>query len=595
MKKFLSFLMVATLTLGATLTVFGASNNLHQDVNDFVRQNEATTAAMSVSVFTGNDVLLEQHHGRINIANNVANHPEAVFEWGSATKLLVPVSALQLAERGLLDLNEDIRNHLPQGFLTGLRYDEPITMMHLLNHTAGFQNTFLEFNVAAREGTTSGLGEALEVFQPPQIFRPGSVTAYSNFGTALAGYVIERVSGIPFHAYVEANIFTPLGMTQTALAPNLSDNLWVQAQREHTHGYTLGLQSLGVADFPIDWYPAGSATGTLADFRKFGQALLSDNSILFQNPETLGLLLSPTSFFPDGTGRSYHGFWGEPNFMGHVVGHAGNTPGHSSTLLIDIENGFGAVVMTNQRLEYVHNRQMMNVIFGESDFSNLGDPANDIRVSGMFRNSQRHERGMFKFLGFLDFRPFFQQDDDTLSTPFFGTLSQVADGVYRTDMDWDQSELFFVSADDRGNVQYITAGSRDYIRVSWGVVIFEVVALLSFVVAGLYGLVMLIKIVIQKLRNRGQDTSKIHLGLYGVLSLMLVNFMVFAIGAFTGMLPTAMIIHGVLFILLSLAIIACVVILWLSKNRSNKLITPSIMGFLAVFSIIYWQLWVFWL
>jgi len=410
--------MVIMLIAGQVLMVFGADVGLQDAIDDFIQQNESATVSVSVAVFTDNEILLERHHGSINITQNIANHYEAVFEWGSAAKLLVSVSALQLAERGLLDLNGDIRTHVPTGFLTGLSYDEPITMLHLLNHSAGFQETFLELEATARSGEILPLGESLQRFQPLQAFRAGNVTAYSNFGTALAGYVIERISGMPFHIYVQQNIFVPLGMTQTALRPDLGDNDWVRIQRGYTHGYTANFQSIGNIPFLSSWYPAGSATGTLADFAKFGQSLLSDNSPLFQNSETLGLLLSPTSIFPDGTGRNYHGFWAEPQFAGHVIGHAGNTMGFSSTLLIDIANGFGAVVMTNQRLEHIYNRQMMNLIFGESDFVNIGSSANDVRVNGIFQDTRGHQRGMLRFLGLMNIRPFFSKTI-TLYQPHF--------------------------------------------------------------------------------------------------------------------------------------------------------------------------------
>lgn len=118
-------------------TVFAETPDLHEIIENFAARNQDTTAAVSIGVFTSHDVLFEQNLGYIDIAGRVVNDSNAVFE-RAVSKLLVSVSAMQLAEQGLLDLDADIRDILPYGFLTKLSYDDPITMLHLLNHTAGF-------------------------------------------------------------------------------------------------------------------------------------------------------------------------------------------------------------------------------------------------------------------------------------------------------------------------------------------------------------------------------------------------------------------------------------------------------------------------
>ena len=67
-----------------------------------------------------------------------------VFEWGSVSKTFIWVSAMQLAEQGKLDLNENIQKYLPPGFLKNLQYPQPVTMLHLMNHTAGFEEELMD-------------------------------------------------------------------------------------------------------------------------------------------------------------------------------------------------------------------------------------------------------------------------------------------------------------------------------------------------------------------------------------------------------------------------------------------------------------------
>ena len=75
------------------------------------------------------------------------------------------------------------------------------------------------------------LGESLQYSEPLQVFKPGTVSAYSNWGAALAGYVIECITGMKYGDYVRENIFKPLGMEHTSIMPDHKDNEWVRTQR----------------------------------------------------------------------------------------------------------------------------------------------------------------------------------------------------------------------------------------------------------------------------------------------------------------------------------------------------------------------------
>ena len=126
--------------LNSRLKAAASSNALLQQmIDDFVKEHQSQTAAVSVAVFTNQDVLVEKSLGHINIEENKINHSDAVLEWGSVGKLLVWVSVMQLVEQGLLDLHADIRSYLPGGFLRRLAFEEPVTMMHLLNPPLDFR------------------------------------------------------------------------------------------------------------------------------------------------------------------------------------------------------------------------------------------------------------------------------------------------------------------------------------------------------------------------------------------------------------------------------------------------------------------------
>ena len=367
---------------------------IEEKIDAFWNDHEDTAAGMMVGVFDKDGVIYKGYYGYMNIDAGIMVDEKTVIDWGSTTKTLVWVSVMQLWEQGKIDLNEDIRTYLPDGFLTNLSYDKPITMIDLMNHQAGFQEYYTDMMVLPSCEPVS-LEEALKQDQPAQIFEPGTVTAYSNWGVALAGYIVECVSGESFCDYVHENIFEPLGMNDTALAPDLSDNPSVKKMRDMLYCYS-GTTSMSESFYIIQLYPAGACVSTLDDYIKFGSCFVQDEFPLFENPETFDVMMSATSYFGDtDVAKNAHGFWALP-YGDSVYGHGGNTQGCSSYITFDPVNQIGCVVMTNQSGETTFNMDMMELIYGEStwDF-----PAVDGIKDGVYHPARTVLQGHFKLMG----------------------------------------------------------------------------------------------------------------------------------------------------------------------------------------------------
>lgn len=314
---------------------------------------------MATAVFDKNGTIYKGNFGYVDKENKVKVDDDSVFEWASITKLTVWVSVMQLWEEGKIDLEADIKTYLPEGFLRNLRYDKPITMLDLMNHQAGFDEMPLY-----KKGDKSDLEEQFRDYQPIQSFEPGTTTSYSNYSTALASYIVERISGQKYADYVHEHVFEPLGMDRTAILPDLSDNAYVQEKRKEDKGYDDQGKLLGDTPFKLWMYPVGGTVGTLGDLQKFAQALL-ERKTLFHRPETWAELYSTTSTHP-GTDivRNAHGFWAS-HYGVTLLGHSGNADGFSSYLYLDLKNGIGQVILTNQLYEQVYNVQMPELIFGK--------------------------------------------------------------------------------------------------------------------------------------------------------------------------------------------------------------------------------------
>lgn len=581
-------------------------------VDAYVDAHSETTAAVSVAMFRGQDVLLKQVYGYADIAAGMEADADTVYEWGSATKLLVWVSVMQLVEQGKLDLNTDITAYLPDGFLTKLCYDTPLTMMNLMHHNAGWEDVIIGLFVEPNS-TVSSLEQTLQSTEPNQIFEPGTIVAYSNWGVALAGYIVERVSGEPFTSYVHQHIFEPLDMKHTALSPMLDDNPWVRQRRPLTQGYA-GLQPTA-NQFTIPLYPAGMATGTLDDFLRFAQAFLPEEgemSPLFAKPGTLDALLTPSLLYANGDPRNSHGLW-VADFGVPVMGHGGNTAAFSAMLLLDKDSRTGFVVMTNQAQEKVYNYGLPELVFGKYALARSEEPLPDAReLRGLYRSGRTVLNGQAKLYDLIQMLPLFGGDENRIQGSLHAasmSFSKAQPNLFLTD---DVAALGMPmpavrinqTADDGVQVEVMTF---DYMRIPTSVGIVYAAVLLLLILALGYCIVALfggaVRRAVLRIRGRRGETTplrKAHLAIcalgiaQGVNILwMTINMVIFAskftIGlhiAFTWLYIIVAVVYLVLLVLKTRT---------LECGRKEKALYmwSGVAALLMIANIVVWQLFKF--
>jgi len=374
-------------------------DEIKEVTEEFYEKNAKNQRATSLAVITPEETVYEGYFGFEDNAKTNPVNEDTVIEWGSVTKLVTWVSVMQLAEQGKIDLNEDIRTYLPDNFFKKLKYDDKITMINLMNHNAGFEECSI-FSQTYDNTKLDTLEHYMKTVQPAQVFRPGEVTAYSNWGAALAGYIVQLVSGKEFWEYANDYIFTPLEMTHTSLKPDYSDNEFVRSQREKLECYDILGRPAGAKREYINMYPAGSCASTLTDITAFCRALLTKDDRLMKE-ETYNQMFEPSSCYT-GTEvpRNSHGLWwtiaGEDTA---VIGHAGNSDGCSSSLCIDINNNIGFVVMSAQSAESSFNGQYPNKIFGDCAPEKYSEyTLRNTEYNGILSISRNVFRGPFKLL-----------------------------------------------------------------------------------------------------------------------------------------------------------------------------------------------------
>ncbi|MEE0264103.1 MAG: serine hydrolase domain-containing protein [Acutalibacteraceae bacterium] len=356
----LLILITPTLTVGATVDY-----DIGSKIEQYVQQNINTTAGMSVAVFNDKHTIYRNSFGYSDVQNKIPVADDTVMEWGSVSKLLVWVSAMQLSEQGKLDLNADINKYLPKDFLHNRKFDKPVTMLNLMNHNAGFEDSVIGMSTGKEEKIVS-VEEYLSEIQPAQVFEPGTVCAYSNWSTTLAAYIIECISGVPYSEYVRKNIFEPLDMNDTAICADLSDNPSVKERRSNLKLYSPNMHEITPNMAYIIMYPAGMCTSTITDMQAFAQSILSEDTVLFKKKDTYKTMISPSLYYGETKNpQSYHGFWSIDSYGTKLMGHGGNTAGCSSNLLLDMENKTGMVIQTNQYAEQIYTQKMPELFYGK--------------------------------------------------------------------------------------------------------------------------------------------------------------------------------------------------------------------------------------
>ena len=205
-KHRLPFVLLAWLG-GATVCFAQDVARMDQVVQSYVSNG---TFAGSVLVARGSDVIVSEGYGLANVEWNVPSSPSARFRVASITKQFTAAAILLLEERGRLRIDDLVKTHLPEAPATWDR----ITLFHLLTHTAGFPGG-RQAPVESADGTVAGFVTAL--MQRPLESQPGERFNYTNSGYFVLGHLMQKLTGKSYETFLRENIFTPLGMKDSAL------------------------------------------------------------------------------------------------------------------------------------------------------------------------------------------------------------------------------------------------------------------------------------------------------------------------------------------------------------------------------------------
>jgi CubicO group peptidase (beta-lactamase class C family) len=383
-----------------------------------------------VAVVKDGEVLLQKGYGYADVEEQKPVDADlTLFRPGSVSKLITWTAVMQNVEQGKIDLDADINTYLD--FEIPERDDQPVTMRNIMTHTTGFEEQVKGLMGAGEE--VADLGEHLQRWVPERIFPPGETPAYSNWATALAGYIVERVSGMSFDDYLDQRIFEPLDMSHSTFRQPLPDRL----EQDMSKGYAVASEPPKPFEIIGGLAPAGSMSATGADMANFMIAHLQKGEFKatrILEEETAELMHgTPLTILPE-VNRMLLGFY-ETNRNGRrVIAHGGDTQWFHSYLHLFIDDGVGIYMSFNSSgkegavgflrtalfQQFADRYLPGDAMDGEVDTDTAREHAR--MIAGSYGNSRRSESSFFSLLNLVGTVKVVANEDGTISVPLVAQL-----------------------------------------------------------------------------------------------------------------------------------------------------------------------------
>lgn len=351
---------------GADLSV-NSREELEEKIKKIVEDNDLPS--VSYCVVKNDEVLYSNAQGFADEANNRLATDKTLYLVASVSKTITAVALMKLFEEKLISLDEDINQYLPFSVRNPGFPNTEITFRMLLTHTSSISDEFQDgFDLYCfGEDCSMTLEQYFnEVFlSNGQFFsennfsdnQPGTVEDYSNLGSALVGYLVERIAQTPFDVYCQDKIFTPLGMTKTAwrLSGLPMEEIAVPYAPEITSSnphYT----------FPD--YPNGGLRTTVLDLSRFLRTVIQNgtfNGVQILSPESM----SEMKTLQFGSSEQCLSFYFDNINGKRILGHSGGEAGATAEMYYDTNTNVGVIVFSNVEDAPLDNVMTLLFNYGE--------------------------------------------------------------------------------------------------------------------------------------------------------------------------------------------------------------------------------------
>jgi CubicO group peptidase (beta-lactamase class C family) len=319
---------------------------LQQDMQTILAENKVPGAGFAL--IKDNKTVWTGALGYADIASQTTATADTVFRLGSQSKSFLGLGFMRLAQQGLVDLNTPILDIVPElQFKNPWRATDPVRIVHLLEHTAGFDDLHMNEFINTTDDPELPLEQVVAISPETRTVRwkPGSGKSYSNHGYLIAGYIMEKITGERYEDYLKRELLLPMGMLHSsARLSEVKDNL--------TTSYDTKQNVL--PNYIALIRPAGSMSASPKDMELFLKTLLNRGTLngnLILTPESVARFETPESFFALKKGLNLgYGLGVRPKFnLGYKgFGHRGGAPGMLGEYLYFSDLGIGLSISLNQ-------------------------------------------------------------------------------------------------------------------------------------------------------------------------------------------------------------------------------------------------------
>jgi CubicO group peptidase (beta-lactamase class C family) len=294
------------------------------------------------------DELVEVAHGVLNKDTGVEVTTDSLFQIGSVTKVWTATVVMQLVDEGRLDLDAPVAEVLPELRLADPGVAKQVTMRHLLTHTSGIDGDVFTDTGRGDDCVEKYVTRLAEVAQNHPL---GATWSYCNSGFALAGRVIEKLTGGTWDQAVRDRLFGPLGLKHTVTLPE--EALLYRAAVGHLSEDTDEPTRAPVWVLPRSLGPAGIICSAAADVLEFARlhltgGLAPDGTRLLSEASAAAMADWQTDLPDESLGDSWGLGWIRFAWDGRrLIGHDGNTIGQSAFLRLLPDEGLAVALLTN--------------------------------------------------------------------------------------------------------------------------------------------------------------------------------------------------------------------------------------------------------
>lgn len=473
---FIAVIVLLLASLSGTVQAYTAAGP--DDPQEFEAFIDAEMAALLeehhipggvISVVKDGEVWLTKGYGMANLETQQPFDAEnTLVRIASISKLFTWTGIMQLVEQGEITLDDEVQEYLD--FELETNYAEPIRIKHLMSHTPGFEDHNL-LNGVLDPGEYQPLDHYLATHIPEQIYPPGEVIAYSNYGAGLASYIISQVSGEAWEDYIENHILQPLEMARTTGRQPIPQDLAGDMATSYT--YRNGRQI--AVPYVYDLLPgAGAISATASDMAHFMLAHLDEGAYgegrILQTETARQMHSQLYTLHPEMPGYA-HGF-AEDYWNGkRVIRHSGSWESFMSMMFLVPDEELGVFYAFNgdggESAVGALIVKFFNHYYPVTAPPALTPPVDFDRrakaVTGYYRPSRAAVNSLEKIAGLPATQHVVAPGDGTLAYDDHIWI-ETGPGLFRR-QDRDENLAFIMGQD--GTAQYLLKSKDTYIRLAW--------------------------------------------------------------------------------------------------------------------------------